>query len=392
MNFARALLVFGLVSLPALRAVYAPIPEQDQGKQWTVTLKAGVTHDSNIFGAQTGAIASTIYEASPKIAFNASLDDQTFASASYQLTVDQFENRPGDKTLDSHDFSARLAHAFTSATTIDVSDQYQINKNPESLLSGVTLNTDQSFRRNGLDARFTTTLTEKTGVVVKFRRTDFSYDNAVLAQNIDRTENLYGLAGTYALVPEAKLVAEYRREDIGYRDGGATKDKQSDFAIGGFDYNLAKKMSASGRLGYTWRHRESERSTAAPYAEISAKYDYAERSYFTAGYSYTIEEISNIGTYTDTKVNRLFANLQHAVAATVVASGSVSYEPSQLQIRRPGTINVDETTTRVGLALTWLPDPHWSFALSYDHDRVESDDLSRGQERERIGASAVYSF
>src|ERR1019366_6952715 len=110
MNIARLLIVGGLVTALPAWAVYAPIPEQDQGKDWTFTVRGGVSHDSNIFGAQSGAIASMVYEFAPKIAFNASLTNQTFVSAAYGLTVDHFDNRPGEKTLDSHDLSARIAH------------------------------------------------------------------------------------------------------------------------------------------------------------------------------------------------------------------------------------------------------------------------------------------
>ena len=49
-------LALPFVLLPTLAlAVYAPIPEQEQGKALTYRLGASVYHDSNIFGAATGA-------------------------------------------------------------------------------------------------------------------------------------------------------------------------------------------------------------------------------------------------------------------------------------------------------------------------------------------------
>ncbi len=391
MNFVRLLLVLGsLAALPA-RAVYAPLPEQDQQKAWTVSVRAGVSHDSNIFGAENGAISSMVYGVSPKIAYEGSLSDRTFAMFGYTLTLDHVVDRPGDKTLDGHDLMARLAHAFSRTTTIDVSNYYLIAKNPESLLAGLPVNTDQSFKRNEFNARFATSPAPKLGAVLKARSVNYDYDNAVLARSIDRMENLFGIAGTYDLLPEAKAVIEYRREIIDYRTGGSTKDKDTDFVIGGFDYAVAKKMSLSTRLGQQWRNRVYGPSSSGLYAEFSAKYDYAERSYLAAGYVRTYEETSNVASYTDTRVNRVFLNVQHAVSALVVASGSVTYEPSQLQ-GRFGVADADETTTRVGLALTWLPTPHWSFSGSYDYDRIESDAPGRGQKRERVGVSAGYAF
>lgn len=391
MKLLHAFPAFLTVLAVPVWAVYAPIPEQEQGKDFTAAVRAGVSHDSNIFGASTNAISSTVYTVAPSFKFNSSLSDQTFLSLAYGLTLDQFENRPGDKTLDSHDFNARLAHSFSPATSIDFSDNYTITKNPESLLAGVPLNTDQSFNRNQFDARLSTSAGEKTAVVVKFRTLRFDYDNAALGANLDRTENLLGLETSYAILPETKLTGEYRRQQIDYRTAGAFKDKDSNFLIGGFDYAVARKTTVTGRVGYEWREREGAADSSAPYAEFSAKLDYAEKSYLSAGYVHSFEEASDVTQYTDSEVNRLFVNLQHAVSALIVASASVTYEPSTLQARAGGT-DVDERTTRLGAGLTYLPTSHWTVSLTFDHDRVKSDVASRAQKRQRYGVNAAFSF
>jgi len=391
MNLARVLFVGGLIAAAPLRAVYAPLPEQEQNKAWTATLRAGVTHDSNIFGSAAGAIDSLVYEAAPKVAFSGSLDDRTFAEFSYGLTVDHFVDRPGDKTLVSHGLAARLAHAFSAATSLDVSEDYQFAKNPESLLAGVPVNTDQSYQRNELDGRFTTAPLPKFGATAKVRSVLFRYDNDALARSLDRLENLYGLSGSYDVLPGTKAVAEYRHEDIYYRKAGEAKNKRTDFALVGLDYAVARKLSLSGRVGNSWRHRSAERSAGTPYAELSAKYDYARGSYAAFGYAYTYEETSNVFLYNDTKVNRLFLNVRHALSALIAASASVDYEPSQLQGRR-GIADVDETTTRAGLALTWSPTLHWAASATWDYDHVDSDDPGRTQDRNRYGVNVAYSF
>ena len=391
MNFARLLIVGGLVTALPAWAVYAPIPEQDQGKDWTFTVRGGVSHDSNIFGAQSGAIASMVYEFAPKIAFNASLTNQTFVSAAYGLTVDHFDNRPGEKTLDSHDLSARIAHSFSEVTTLDVSDGYLISRNPESLLAGTTLNTDQSFKRNAFDAKFDTSIAPQLSAGAKFQSVNYRYDDVNLANDLDRTENLFGVSLSYDVVPEMKAVGEVRHQDILYRTSGGNKDKHSDFLIGGVDYAVGRQLTASGRLGYEWRQRDGAANATAPYAELSLKYDYALHSFFSAGYVYTFEETSNVVLYTDTKVNRFFFNVQHAFSALIVGSAAVTYEPSQLQSRN-GRPNVDETTTRFGLAATYLASKNWQVTASYDYDNINSDDPTRSQNRERGGVSATYAF
>ena len=57
MKITRALLIGGLVTALPAWAVYAPVPEQDQGKAWTVSLTGGISEDTNIFAAR-GAIDS----------------------------------------------------------------------------------------------------------------------------------------------------------------------------------------------------------------------------------------------------------------------------------------------------------------------------------------------
>jgi opacity protein-like surface antigen len=391
------LLVGGLLSAVPLRAVYAPIPEQEQGKDLLVTVRGGVSHDTNLFGAASGAVASTIFSLAPRVSYNRSLTDQTFFSAGYGLALDYFRDRPGDKLLDSHDASVRLAHAFSRSTTIDIFETLSISRNPESALPGVgalpgvTLNPDQSFTRNQIDGRFTTPITPKASLTAKARSIYYEYRNDILGRSLDRIENLYGLAGDYAVLPELKVVGEYRHQDVYYRKLGEEKNKSSDYLMGGVDYNVAKKMSLSGRLGGEWRTRENEPDTTSPYAEFSGKYDFSERSFLVGGYAYTLEETSDTLRFTDSQVHRFFANVQHALTPLIVASGSATFEPAVLQGRR-GQADVDEDTTRLGVAVSYLPNPKWTLSVSYDYDRVDSEDAPRNMRRERVALNASYAF
>ena len=391
MKFTYALIAGVMVAALPAWAVYAPIPEQEQGKDLTVSVRAGISYDSNIFGGASGAIGSNVWELAPRIAYNASVSDQTFFSANYGLTLDEFERRPGTKLLDSHDLTLRTAHAFTRSTTLDVTDAFMVSRNPESLLNGVPLNADQSVTRNQLDGRFVTALTPKIGTEIKTRSVYYKYRNAVLGRSLDRMENLYGVAADYAILPELKGVAEYRRQDVYYRKEGELKNKSSDYVMGGLDYEVAKKMTVSSRVGVEWRRRSAAEDTTAPYAEVSVRYDYAERSFLTGGYAYTYDESSDTLRFTDQRVQRFFVMLQHALTPLIVASASGDIEPAVLQ-GRAGIPNLNETATRVGGALTYTPTKNWAISASYDFDYVKSDDPSRNVERHRVGLSASYTF
>jgi hypothetical protein len=391
MKIIRALIISGLATALPVWAVYAPIPEQDQGKAWSVSLTAGVSDDSNIFAASSGAIDSVIYMVSPKVSFNESVTDQTFLSASYQLTLDHFDNRPGEQNLDSHDVEARVAHAFTKETTLDVSDAFMINRNPAAALSGLQINTDQSYQSNEANGRFTTSLTPQIGLTLKARSMLYDYYNAKLGTSLDRTENLYGVSGDYAIQPDLKGNFEYRHETINYRDESDNKDKTSDFLLVGEDYNVGEKLTLSSRVGVEYRKRDEERSATSPYIELSTRYAYAQGSFIAAGYLSTFEESSNVLLYTDEHVNRFFVNVQHAVTTLITVSGSVDYEPSRLDGRR-GLPNADETTEHVGFAVSYIPTKNWLISGTYDYDNDTSDDQTRQYTRNRYGVNATYSF
>lgn len=392
MNFPRVLFAGGLLlaALPA-HAVYAPVPEQELGKSLVVSLKSAVGYDTNLFGAAAKNVESTVFQAVPKVAYNASVTDQTFLSTGYQLTLEHFGSRPGNRTLDSHEATLRVAHAFSQTATIDVLDIFQATRNPESLLNGLPVNTDQSNNRNELNATATVAPTAKAGITAKARTTMFDYRDSALGRSIDRTENLFGLAGSYAVLPEVKAVLEARLQNVYYRKTGESKNKTSEYLMAGIDYAFAKKVTASARAGAEWRRRDAEQNTTSPYAELSLKYEYRAASFLSGGFVFTLEETSDIARFNDTRVNRAFVNVQHHVTALIVASGSLIVEASELQGRR-GQVDLAETTVRAGGAISYLPTKNWTISASYDVDRVRSDDRTREMVRHRVGLTAGYAF
>jgi hypothetical protein len=389
-NLTRFTLAVALAPTLAF-AVYAPIPEQEQGKALTYRLGASAYYDTNIFGAAAGEIDSMVWNLNGKIAFNGSLSDQTFASASYAISNDYVEDRPGDNNLTNQSFAARLAHSFSPQSNIDLSAAYDIAKNPESLQAGFPVNTDQSYDRAEADARFTTGVGQKGGLIAKYRYVNFAYDNAGLAQELDRAENLFGLEVSYAYLPETKLVGEYRYQTIGYDTNGRFKDKNSNFLMAGFDYNPGKHLSISARAGVEDRERESQPDVTAPYVELTSRYTYAENSFFSAGYSYTLQEPTDVVRFNDSEVNRFFVNVQHRISGPFTFSGSATYEPAQLQ-GRGAQPDIDESTFRFGAALSWQPSKNWTFSATFDWDEIQSDDPQREQSRERLGVGASFAF
>jgi hypothetical protein len=399
MRVLRALSLFAFLAAAHLRAVYAPIPEIEQGKALTAYLSVGTLYDSNIFGRASDEIDSFVYEFNPSLVFNASLDAKTFASAAYRLSYDYMPDRPGKKGLDSHEFFGRVAHTFTPLMELDLSDTYQISKNPTSLLPGLNtvVNTDQSYRRNQFDARFASGLTKRTGLTFKGRNTRYDYEEQALGDSLNRTEYLIGLTASHAVLPELQAILEGRHLVINYDSGGSTKNKRSDFILVGADRVINPRLSLSSRLGFEHRRRSGEQSATLPYAELGMKLDYGQGSYVSAGYGYSVEETSNIELYSDMSVNRFFVNVQQAVTPKIIATGSVTWEPSRLHGRssdgvRAGHQDQNETNTQLGFALIYRPGKTWSVSATVDYDRIASDDAARQLKRTRAGLSVRFVF
>jgi hypothetical protein len=391
---SRLFLTTALTLAPMIaHAVYAPIPLLEQGKPFTIYLGAGLYYDTNIFGAEANAVDSMVYQFAPNVVFNASLSKQTFLSANYRLSLDYMPDRPGEKLLDSHEFTGRFAHTVSPQTEFDISDSFQMTKNPESLLPGFgTVNTDQSLLRNQLDGRLSTSFTRRNGVLLKARWTTFDYEREVLAEQLNRQEFLAGITVVRATLPTLKTSAEYRFQAIRYDTAGYYKDKTSHFLLAGGDYALNDRFAVSARIGAEFRSRKSDRDVISPYVELGVKRDYAKGSFVSVGYSHSVEETSNVQLFTDAEVHRLFLNWQHVITPKLLATSAVNWEPSVLKGRRGVSSDRDETNLRVGTALVFRASELLSFTANVDLDRIRSDQPGRDLKRERLGISAKYAF
>jgi opacity protein-like surface antigen len=394
MRLSRAILAGSALCVCTIaRAIYAPIPEQEQGKDLTLSAEAGYSYNTNIFGASTDAIASSVYEFSPKIAFNSSVSEDTFFSADFHPTLDYFENRPGQRTVYSQSMDARVAHSFSQTTVLDVTDAYSYDQNPEAILNGTPVNSNQTLQSNEFDGRYTFAPTEKLGLVLKARSAYYDYTDAVLGSELNRFENLYGLEFDFTLLPDLKLAGEYRHQDIDYSSDPSNKNKHTDFLMAGFDYNVGPRLTASVRLGAEYRHRDGLSDETSPYAEASIKYDYAKGSFVSAGYTYSFEETSNPLLFSDERTNRMFVNVQHAFTPLIVGSASFDYEPATLDgIPQAQQADIEEDSTHAGVAVSYLPTKNWTVTASYDYDFVDSAISNRGLNRSRYGVSATVVY
>jgi hypothetical protein len=84
--------------------------------------------------------------------------------------------------------------------------------------------------------------------------------------------------------------------------------------------------------------------------------------------------------------------VQHFLTPVLSASTSLNFEPGTLQGRRGISPDRDEDTVRAGFALTYAWRRNGSVSVTYDRDRVASDDDDRDLRRIRVGFSLRFEF
>lgn len=383
-----------LSTLPALHAVYAPIPLQEQGKALTFSLEVGEYYDSNIFGANTGRIESFVTQVTPRVDANYSLSDQSFLSAYYELQYMYFDSRPGDKNLFNNRLGLDFDHTFSEALFLSVSDDFGVIDNPQSaIVTGTPIQTDQSYISNFLQGELTWQATPVIAIINKYRNSYWDYDDSTLATQLDRMEHLYGLELDYDYLPDWTLVGEYRLKYNDYRNNALPKDSLSNFLLAGFDYQSSEQLSLLARAGVDFRDRDATSNETAPYGELTAVYQYAPRSFVSGAFTYGIFETTDTTQFLDSEDAIFIINTESYVTDFIVLSGAVTFQYSTLQ-QRPGNGIGDaiEKTWRLGAGVSYLPTPNWAVILTYDYDFVNSQVVTRNQVRNRVGISGRYTF
>lgn len=382
----------GLVS-QAL-AVYAPIPEQEQGNAFSGSLTGGVYYDSNIFGSQDGRVSSVVGEIRPHADYNQSLTDQTFFSVDYDLQVLIFANRPGsDDVITNNRLNARVDHTFAPNLFASISDSFAYIQNPESaVIAGAPLQTDQSYFFNRVELAADWDVTEIWSLGAKYRNQFWFYDDNALANQLDRVMHTAGIDAGYVFLPELTLVGEYRFEFNDYCDNSPPKDSLSNFILAGLDYNLAERLMLMLRGGAELRVRFDNPNRNSPYGEVTAVYELTERSYISGALTYGIFETTDTSQFLDQENLDAQLNIEYFITPLIAVSGSAFYQYAQLNGRPWVAADANEYTYRAGVGITFLPTDNWAIWIDYDYDFVDSQVNGRNQVRNRVGGYARYTF
>ncbi len=353
MNKAKLLLL--LLALPTtLFGVYAPIPEQEQGKALVLSLETGYLYDDNILGSPVDEIGSSVFAVIPGVKYNAAIEAQSFFQASYKLNALFYSDRPTEDKLYNHFFNVKYSHTFSPTLILEVSDAYSLIDSPESFLLGLPLQTNQSNDINQFDFSLAAGLSPRTSMLFKYRNFNFAYDDANVAPVLDRNDNLFGLQVGYNWTPEASLVFEYRSQDRAYSTAAGLKNSDSSFFLFGLDWIPSPTFQINGRIGVDERKQETGADDTNPYGQLTGIYQYNPDSFVAFNITYETAETSAPIQFSGEETFSLLLNIQHALSSKIFLGGSIYYDSADL-IAQAAPANISDNTVRLGLSAIYQP-------------------------------------
>lgn len=416
-----SLAALGAVSL---QAAYAPgLSATERTKPWSVaaTLR-GFYDDNYTTSPETRAnpalgTARSSYgmEISPSASLNLPLD-QTLLSLSYQYSMRYYEDRTKGSADHSHQFNARLNHAFTENYRMDLSDSFVIAQEP-ALLAGdgpvaIPLRLNGNNMRNTAAAKFQAEITRLFGIELGYSNTIYDYDNDTYAGLLNRMEHLITFDTRWHVLPKTVAILGYQYGMVNYDDkrtidartygvagtvNSKIRDNRSHYVYAGVDQTINSKLNGSVRLGGQFTEYQNAKSlsngalkddSSIPYADASLTYAYTTGSYAQLGVKHTRMATDILAL--DQEATTVYGSINHQITAKLM--GSLMGQLQNSSFNQGPFNNSEDNYFVVGLNLTYTINQYLAAEAGYNFDRLDSDIQDRSFTRNRVylGLRASY--
>jgi hypothetical protein len=143
---------------------------QEQSKWWLVSGSLRGFYDDNSLNAPDAqAIASTGFELHPGFSLNFP-GERTLLSATYDLTLNYYQDRPSEKVDQSHVFDTRVHHRFTERYEVNLENSFAYADEPAVFdVATVQRRGDASGLRNQAQIDFSGRMTPVLGFVSGYK-------------------------------------------------------------------------------------------------------------------------------------------------------------------------------------------------------------------------------
>lgn len=412
------------VSAAALQAQpEAGLSRIERSKPWSISASLRGFYDDN-YTTSPNAIAPNSFgvEVTPSVSLNLPLE-QTFIGVSYIYSMRYYENRSRNSADHSHQFNAKLGHAFTERYRIDLNESFVVAQEPQIIdpsgIITVPLRTTGDNIRNTASAEFTAQVAPLLQTQIGYVNNLYDYEQQGVGSRsalLDRMEHLPSVNLRWQVLRQTVAIVGYQ---FGYTDFTSKdplyfaffpspgvffgpvmpsiRNSRSHYAYVGIDQNFNAQLNASARVGAQYvDHYNVGKTDVNPYADANVTYNYAPGSFMQAGVRHqrmptdVTAPLGVANIVTDQEVTSVYGTLTHQITARLTGTLLGQYQHSAFQ---GGTVNdqVDNFFV-VGLNLAYRIGPHWTAETGYNFDRLDSDLAGRSYTRNRvyIGVRATY--
>lgn len=415
-----SLAALGAVSL---QAAYAPgLSATERTKPWSVAATLRGFYDDNYTTSPEhpsvsyrGAAARSSYgmEISPSASLNLPLD-QTMISLSYQYSMRYYEDRDKGKADHSHQFNAKLNHAFTDNYKLDLTESFVIAQEPALVdpNTSVPMRLNGNNMRNTAAAKFSAEITRLFGVELGYANSLYDYDDPIYAGLLNRMEHLMTFDTRWHVLPKTVAILGYQYGIINYDDkksidaglygfpgqvSSKIRDNRSHYIYVGADQTINSKLNASVRLGGQFTEYQNAKAlsgnrinddSAIPYADANVTYAYTVGSFAQLGVKHT--RLATDILALDQEATTVYGSVNHQITPKLM--GSLMGQVQNSSFNQGPFNNGKDNYFVVGLNLTYTINQYLAAETGYNFDRLDSDIQDRSYTRNRVyvGLRASY--
>lgn len=412
------IIALGAASLQA--AEYAePAGSQQGSKPWSLSATLRGFYDDNYSTSPKQLERESVgFEISPTATLNL-IRDQTAIGLNYVYSLRWYEDRSDDPALDasdqSHQFNAKLSHAFTPRYKVDVSNSFAIAQEPQlftpasGAVAATFLRAEGDNIRNFGDINFSADLTENTAVVLGYSNEFYDYDEEGLNSRsaiLDRMENLFKINLRQVVLPKTVGVVGYQYEMVDYDDeatnlignGGQTyrseeRNTVSHYFYLGVDQGITPTLNAALRVGAQYTKYDDlnvilrnnpgvDEDAWSPYVDANATWLYLPGSYAQIGVRHQRAQsdvgflpdparLGGISPNLDSESTSVYGSVNHRIFGNFVASLIGQYQNSSYENGISSSFTDDYYLA--GVNLTYEINRFVSVETGYNFDKLESD-------------------
>ncbi len=414
-SMKKILISAGLFALTvgAVHAAYAPgLSAMETAKPWSVSASVRGFYDDNYTTSPSAIKRSSFgFEISPSASLNIPLE-QTLFAASYIYSLKYYQDRADRDQASadhSHQFNARVEHAFSERYKLNASESFVLAQEPEILnpvgTVTVPLRLNGNNIRNTAAADFTAQITELLGLQFAYQNNYYDYDqegpNSYSAL-LDRMEHLASVNFRYQWQRPTILIGGYQfglvnhsSEDLILGAPAEIRDNRSHYLFVGADHSFSQQLNGSVRVGGRYTdYYEANGDDISPYADASLTYTYAPGSYLQGGIRHDRSQTDVINTL-DQEATTAYLAITHRITSFLTGNLLGEYQHASFnQSLFSGSASGSDDYFVASINLAYRIDKagHWMAETGYNYDKLNSDVPNRAYTRNRayIGIRATY--